>query len=72
MTCSTMLNVSWVISNMAAIFHNALIFANSEGIWNNYFDIQQKSMQVKFIMFLCTRGYNSQGLKYKLIRKHQS
>ncbi len=25
----------------------AIIFANSEGIWNNYIDIQQKNMQVK-------------------------
>ncbi len=37
----------------------AVIFANSEGIWNNYVDIQQKIMQVRFIILLCTQGYNS-------------
>ncbi len=37
----------------------ALILANSEGIWNNYVDIQQKIMQVRFIIFLSTWGYNS-------------
>ncbi len=34
-------------------------FANSEGIWNNYVDIQQKIMQVRFIILLCTQGYIS-------------
>ncbi len=37
------------------------IFANSEGIWNNYVDIQQKFMQVRFITSLCTWGYISLG-----------
>ncbi len=37
----------------------AIIFVNSEGIWNNYVDIQPKIMQVRFIILLCTRGYNS-------------
>ncbi len=37
----------------------AIIFANSEGIWNNYVDIQKKIMQVRFIILLCTWGYNS-------------
>ncbi len=30
-----------------------------EGIWNNYVDIQQKSMQVRFIMILHAWGYNT-------------
>ncbi len=53
-----------------------------EGIWNNYIYIQQKNMQVRFIIFLSTRGCNSLGdpmrslkekyvLKYKLNQKHQ-
>ncbi len=29
-----------------------------ERIWNNYIEIQWKSMQVIFIILLCTRGYN--------------
>ncbi len=37
----------------------AIIFENSEGIWNNYVDIQQKIMQVRYIILLCTWGYNS-------------
>ncbi len=28
-----------------------------EGIWNNYVDIEQKIMQVRFIISLCTWGY---------------
>ncbi len=30
-------------------------------ILNNYVDIQQQIMQVRFIIFLCTWGYNSLG-----------
>ncbi len=37
----------------------AIIFANSEGIWNNYVDIQQKMMQVRSIILLHIWGYNS-------------
>ncbi len=37
----------------------AIIFANSDGIWSNYVDLQQKIMQVGFIILLCTWGYNS-------------
>ncbi len=33
-----------------------------EGIWNNYIDVQQKYTQVRFIMILCARGYNSPKL----------
>ncbi len=62
--------------NRCGIF--AFFFKFFEGIWNNHIDIQQKNMQVRFIMFLCTRGYNFLGnparslkekhvLKYKLI-----
>ncbi len=32
-----------------------------ERIWNNYVEIQWKSMQVIFIMLLCTQGYNFLG-----------
>ncbi len=32
-----------------------------ERIWNNYIEIQWKSMQVIFIILLCTWGYNSPG-----------
>ncbi len=32
-----------------------------EGIWNNYVDLEQKHMQVIFIIFLSTWGYNSLG-----------
>ncbi len=32
-----------------------------ERIWNNHFEIHQKSMQVIFIIILCTREYNSLG-----------
>ncbi len=32
-----------------------------EGIWNNYVDIEQKIMQIRFIIFLCTWGYISLG-----------
>ncbi len=42
---TTINNVSWVISNMTAMwkeFHKALIFYSFEGIWNNYVDIQQE------------------------------
>ncbi len=38
-----------------------LIFANSEGIWNNYVDIQQKIMPIRFIIFLSTWRYNFLG-----------
>ncbi len=33
-----------------------------ENIWNNYVDIQQKIMQVRFIIFLSNCGYNSLGV----------
>ncbi len=33
----------------------------SERIWNNYVEIHRKSMQVIFIILLCTREYNSLG-----------
>ncbi len=33
----------------------------SEGIWNNYVDIQQKIMQFRFIISLCTCEYISLG-----------
>ncbi len=36
-------------------------FQTFEGIWNNYVDIEQKVMQVIFIIFLSTWGYNSLG-----------
>ncbi len=51
----------WQIKMAAPTKPHALtiIFANSEGIWNNYSDIQQKIMQVRFIILLCTQGYNS-------------
>ncbi len=52
-----------------------------EGIWNNYIDIQQKNMQVRFSMILCAHGYyslnyltlhckvwNTNVYKYKLFR----
>ncbi len=50
-----------------------------EGIWNNYIDIELKIMQVIFIFFLSTWGYNSLAIRpgstkferkyfYKLIR----
>ncbi len=32
-----------------------------ERIWNNYIDIEQKVMQIEFIIFLSTWGYNSLG-----------
>ncbi len=35
--------------------------AGSEGIWNNYVDIQQKLMQFRFIISLCSCGYISLG-----------
>ncbi len=44
-------------------------------IWNNYVDIQWKSMPVRFILFLCIRGYNFLGnltRKYKVWRKNTS
>ncbi len=46
-----------------------LIFKLFEGIWNNYVDIQQKNIQVRFFMFLRGRGYNSlshPALHYKV------
>ncbi len=44
-----------------AIHMLAFIFANSEVIWNNYIDIQQKIMQVRFNSFLATWGYKFLG-----------
>ncbi len=41
-------NVSWVISNMAVT--TMLSRLQTEEIWKNYIDIQQKNMQVRFIM----------------------
>ncbi len=35
-----------------------MLAANSEGIWNNYVDIQDINMQVRFIIFLSTWGYS--------------
>ncbi len=41
--------------------HASSHFANSEGIWNNYVDIQQQIMQIRFIIFLSTWGCKSLG-----------
>ncbi len=46
-----------------------------ERIWNNYVKIHWKSMQVRFIIFLCTREYNSLGgptRKHKVWMKTKS
>ncbi len=53
----------WQIKMAAPTKPNALaiIFANSEWIWNNYVDIQQKIMKFRFIISLCTWGYISLG-----------
>ncbi len=68
-------NASWVISNMAVTTQaqNAIIFCKFfKGIWINYVDIQDKSIQVRFTMPLCTREYNSPGdptRQYKVGKK---
>ncbi len=53
----------WRIKMVAPMKPHTLviIFANSEGISNNYFDIQQKIMLFRFIISLCTWGYISLG-----------
>ncbi len=42
--------------------------STSKEIWNNYVDIEQKIMQVRLIISLCTWGYNSLG---DPIRQHE-
>ncbi len=59
------------INKMAATFCTSthLLFRKLfERIWNNYVDIEQKITQVRFIISLSTRGYNSLG---DLTRQHR-
>ncbi len=53
---------SRLMTNKDGTLHpHADSFLQTEGIWNNYVDIQQKIMQVRFNIFLSTWGYNSLG-----------
>ncbi len=52
------------INKMVALFctSTSLVFCKLfEGIWNDYVDIEQKIMQFRFIISLCTWGYISLG-----------
>ncbi len=71
----TMCNASWVISKMEVTTeaHNPLIFANSLKEYKIITLIyNRKNMQVRFIMFLCTRGYNSLGDPTRSLMEKQS
>ncbi len=57
---------TFVVVNKNGPVHQAVIFAG--GIWTNYIDIEEKIMQVRFIIFLSTWGYNSLG---DLTRQHE-
>ncbi len=46
----------YILGNFQHLEHSHFFF---EGIWNNYVDIQQKNMQVRFITFLHVRRCNS-------------
>ncbi len=49
-------NASWVIFNIGASTKFSFLWLSMslfEGIWNNYIDIQPKSMQVRFILWFC-------------------
>ncbi len=64
-------NASWVISNMAVPSTSRFFSWGScchERIWNNYIEINWKSMQVRFIMLLCTQRYTSLA---DLTRQHE-
>ncbi len=72
---TTTCNASWVISNMVETRREvpqcSYFCKLFEGIWNNYVDIQQKNIIVRFIMILCTRGHKSLGdLTRSLKEKH--
>ncbi len=43
-----------------------------EGIWNNYVHIEQKIMQFRFIISLCTLGYISLGLAARNLKENMS
>ncbi len=43
---------------VAFLFIRMLSFLQTEGISNNYVDVEQKIMQVRFIIFLCTRRFS--------------
>ncbi len=56
--CTTAVAV-FQMTNKDCGAHEDTRAANSEGIWNNYVYIQQKIMQVRFIILLCTQENNS-------------
>ncbi len=69
MMCRSGVNIKYIslIQDGGAQVHHVFFSLRScclqtlEGIWNNYVDIEQKVMQVIFIIFLNTWGYNSLG-----------